>query len=67
MYEVAVSHNTFSYHTMMTLQSINYFREKLGEESYLIPVGGSDSVGLFGYITVFQELQEQVCNILPKL
>lgn len=30
-----------------------------GEESYLIPVGGSTSVGLFGYITVFQEMERQ--------
>lgn len=30
-----------------------------GEDSYLIPIGGSDSVGVFGYITFFQELLDQ--------
>ncbi|XP_025079618.1 LOW QUALITY PROTEIN: bifunctional D-cysteine desulfhydrase/1-aminocyclopropane-1-carboxylate deaminase, mitochondrial-like [Pomacea canaliculata] len=30
-----------------------------GENSYLIPVGGSDHVGLFGYINVVDELQKQ--------
>lgn len=30
-----------------------------GEESYLIPVGGSTVVGLFGYITVFEEMRQQ--------
>lgn len=34
-------------------------KEETGEESYLVPVGGSNSVGLFGYITVFQELISQ--------
>ncbi|XP_070172824.1 uncharacterized protein [Littorina saxatilis] len=30
-----------------------------GEDSYLIPVGGSNKTGLFGYITVFEELMQQ--------
>ncbi|KAK7461192.1 hypothetical protein BaRGS_00038780 [Batillaria attramentaria] len=30
-----------------------------GEDSYLVPVGGSTRVGLFGYITVFEEMQQQ--------
>ncbi|OWF54484.1 bifunctional D-cysteine desulfhydrase/1-aminocyclopropane-1-carboxylate deaminase, mitochondrial-like [Mizuhopecten yessoensis] len=34
-------------------------KEETGEESYLMPVGGSSSVGLFGYITVFEELISQ--------
>ncbi|XP_019620388.1 PREDICTED: bifunctional D-cysteine desulfhydrase/1-aminocyclopropane-1-carboxylate deaminase, mitochondrial-like isoform X1 [Branchiostoma belcheri] len=34
-------------------------KETSGKESYLIPVGGSNQVGLFGYITAFQELIEQ--------
>ncbi|KAL4227590.1 hypothetical protein ACF0H5_013033 [Mactra antiquata] len=33
--------------------------ETTGEQSYLIPVGGSDTVGLFGYISVFEELLSQ--------
>eukprot|EP00058_Branchiostoma_floridae_P005994 XP_002591482.1 hypothetical protein BRAFLDRAFT_105254 [Branchiostoma floridae] len=34
-------------------------KETSGKESYLIPVGGSNLAGLFGYITAFQELMEQ--------
>ncbi|XP_033760439.1 putative D-cysteine desulfhydrase 1, mitochondrial isoform X2 [Pecten maximus] len=34
-------------------------REETGKEAYLVPVGGSNSVGLFGYITVFEELISQ--------
>ncbi|XP_061194549.1 uncharacterized protein LOC133202707 isoform X2 [Saccostrea echinata] len=31
-------------------------REKTGEESYLIPVGGSNTLGVFGFLTVFEEM-----------
>ncbi|XP_066267863.1 uncharacterized protein [Branchiostoma lanceolatum] len=34
-------------------------KETSGKDSYLIPVGGSNLAGLFGYITAFQELMEQ--------
>ncbi|XP_078613779.1 uncharacterized protein LOC144883275 isoform X4 [Branchiostoma floridae x Branchiostoma japonicum] len=37
----------------------NRIKETSGKESYLIPVGGSNLAGLFGYITAFQELMEQ--------
>ena len=29
------------------------------EDTYHIPVGGSNSVGLFGYVAVFEELIQQ--------
>ncbi|CAH1245818.1 Hypp7558 [Branchiostoma lanceolatum] len=35
-------------------------KETSGKDSFLIPVGGSNLAGLFGYITAFQELMEQV-------
>jgi len=44
----------------------NFFSEKTGENSYLIPVGGSDSFGLWGYIEGFREIQEQV-RMVSKL
>ncbi|XP_060082861.1 uncharacterized protein LOC132562149 [Ylistrum balloti] len=37
----------------------NILKEKTGEDVYLVPVGGSNSVGLFGYITVFEEMISQ--------
>ena len=30
-----------------------------GRKPYLIPVGGSDALGTFGYITAIQEILEQ--------
>ena len=36
------------------------YRQETGEESYLIPVGGSDGVGLYGYLEGFNELLTQV-------
>ncbi|XP_046543189.1 bifunctional D-cysteine desulfhydrase/1-aminocyclopropane-1-carboxylate deaminase, mitochondrial-like [Haliotis rubra] len=39
-------------------------KQQTGESTYLIPVGGSNKVGLFGYISVFQELQTQ--GVLEK-
>jgi hypothetical protein len=35
-------------------------KAETGEDSYLMTVGGSTCVGLFGYITAFQELIDQV-------
>ncbi|KAK3094941.1 hypothetical protein FSP39_008127, partial [Pinctada imbricata] len=34
-------------------------KSESGEEACLIPVGGSNEIGLFGYITVFQEMLSQ--------
>lgn len=37
-----------------------YFcRTTLNEDAYHIPVGGSNCVGLFGYVAVFDELVQQ--------
>ena len=36
-----------------------YFREISGEESYIIPAGGSNTPGDFGYIEAFNELIKQ--------
>ena len=35
-------------------------REDTGELVYTIPVGGSNDVGVWGYINAFQELLDQV-------
>ena len=35
----------------------------MGEDACLIPVGGSNEIGLFGYITVFQEMISQVSRM----
>ena len=37
-------------------------REETGEESYLIPVGGSNALGVYGYLEGFNELITQVCT-----
>nr|XP_022287846.1 putative D-cysteine desulfhydrase 1, mitochondrial isoform X1 [Crassostrea virginica] len=37
-------------------------REKTGEDSYLIPLGGSNVVGVFGFLTVFDEIQSSVLD-----
>ncbi|XP_013413667.1 bifunctional D-cysteine desulfhydrase/1-aminocyclopropane-1-carboxylate deaminase, mitochondrial [Lingula anatina] len=34
-------------------------KNERGEDSYLIPIGGSNAIGLFGYITAFQEMMYQ--------
>lgn len=36
------------------------FREETGEDAYDIPVGGSNTVGFFGYIECIKELESQV-------
>lgn len=36
-----------------------YLKKTTGEKSYHIPVGGSNGVGVFGYISVFEELISQ--------
>lgn len=38
-------------------------RKETGEESYLVPVGGSNVVGLYGYLTAFEEMMSQVIII----
>ena len=38
-----------------------FCREQTGEESRLLEVGGSDDVGVYGYIDGFEEMKQQVC------
>lgn len=40
-----------------------FFRETTGEESYLIPVGGSNTIGVFGFLTVFDDIQSSVSSL----
>jgi 1-aminocyclopropane-1-carboxylate deaminase/D-cysteine desulfhydrase-like pyridoxal-dependent ACC family enzyme len=47
-------------HTIPLIGTLISVREKTGEESYLIPVGGSNTVGMFGFLTVFEEMQPSV-------
>ena len=42
------------------LLHLHFYRKTTGEKSYHIPVGGSNGVGVFGYIDTFQELVSQV-------
>ncbi|KAL8580934.1 hypothetical protein ACOMHN_039634 [Nucella lapillus] len=40
-------------------QLAQHIQSTNGESSYLVPVGGSNTVGLFGYLTAFEELRQQ--------
>ncbi|RDD45412.1 Bifunctional D-cysteine desulfhydrase/1-aminocyclopropane-1-carboxylate deaminase, mitochondrial [Trichoplax sp. H2] len=40
-------------------QLSTYLKSTTGDECYLIPIGGSNVIGLFGYIECFRELVEQ--------
>ncbi|XP_054771689.2 uncharacterized protein LOC129279614 [Lytechinus pictus] len=42
---------------MQQLES--YLRDSLGKRPYPIPIGGSNAIGVFGYIDCFRELLEQ--------
>ena len=37
-----------------------FFRKEQGSSAYLIEVGGSSYMGMFGYLTAFQEMIDQV-------
>ena len=37
-----------------------FFGEEQGSSAYLIEVGGSSYMGMFGYLTAFQEMIDQV-------
>lgn len=41
----------------------NTIREATGEESYLIPVGGSNTIGVFGFLTVFDDIHSSISDI----
>ncbi|KAL3846757.1 hypothetical protein ACJMK2_017718 [Sinanodonta woodiana] len=38
---------------------VQKIKQSTGESSYMIPVGGSNRVGIFGYLSVFEELMSQ--------
>nr|NP_001229618.2 uncharacterized protein LOC578025 [Strongylocentrotus purpuratus] len=40
-------------------QLVEYLRDSLGKKAYPIPIGGSNSVGVFGYLECFRELLQQ--------
>lgn len=44
----------------LPLTVILFSRNETGEDSYLVPIGGSNIVGLYGYLTAFQEMISQV-------
>ncbi|XP_071162953.1 uncharacterized protein [Mytilus edulis] len=37
----------------------DHIKNETGEDSYLVPIGGSNVVGLYGYLTAFQEMISQ--------
>ena len=39
------------------------FRKQQGTSAYLIEVGGSSYVGMFGYLTAFEEMINQVKQV----
>lgn len=43
-------------------------REKTSERAYCICVGGSDRVGLHGYLNAWEELQQQgICEMIDDI
>ena len=38
-------------------------RAETNEDAYIIPTGGSNEIGVYGYFTVFQEMITQVSNL----
>ena len=49
---------TTCYYYLLLL--VTLYREETGEESYLIPVGGSVPLGNWGYFECFEEIRQQV-------
>ena len=44
----------------LILLLVTLYRDETGEESYLIPVGGSVPLGNWGYFECFEEIRKQV-------
>ena len=44
---------------MHIYENSSYCREKTGEKVYIMPVGGSDKTGSFGYIEAYNEMLKQ--------
>ena len=45
---------------VLILSLIYFLRKQQGSSAYLIEIGGSSYTGMFGYLTAFQEMIEQV-------
>ena len=65
MYKVVLGSLIFRHKSYMDIYLV-FGREKTGEDSYLIPLGGSNVVGVFGFLTVFDEIQSSVSMHLMK-
>ena len=53
--------NPYSSFSAVLIVSLIYFlRKQQGSSAYLIEIGGSSYTGMFGYLTAFQEMIEQV-------
>jgi len=40
------------------------FRKQQGSSAYLMEVGGSSYMGMFGYLTAFEEMMNQVKQVV---
>ena len=54
----AKSYSSFS--VVLIVSLIYFLRKQQGSSAYLIEIGGSSYTGMFGYLTAFQEMIEQV-------
>ena len=49
-----------SFSAVLIVSLIYFLRKQQGSSAYLIEIGGSSYTGMFGYLTAFQEMIEQV-------
>ena len=49
-----------SFSVVLIVSLIYFLRKQQGSSAYLIEIGGSSYTGMFGYLTAFQEMIEQV-------
>ena len=54
------NNNYSSCSTVLIVNLIYFVRKQQGSSAYLIEIGGSSYTGMFGYLTAFQEMIEQV-------
>ena len=52
-----------SFSAVLIVSLIYFLRKQQGSSAYLIEIGGSSYTGMFGYLTAFQEMIEQVWAI----
>ena len=53
-----------SFNAVLIVSLIYFIRKQQGSSAYLIEIGGSSYTGMFGYLTGFQEMIQQVQVIL---